>query len=177
MLPGDLNSVEASLSSFLSTYVEPYVTVMVMLGILLWAGVRLDGRARFGTAKRAVLGEVKLNLRVCEEVISYVEAQKVGTPYSLPMPRFYATAFDNLRSQGYLYKLKKEFRDELLTIYMTIERVHAASTRQEDLAVGPGAASPLASDLRSQNLAFILGNVTNIIQPQLSRLDTLRSKR
>ncbi len=165
------------LSTFFTADIEPYLFVMVALGVLLWIGVRLTGNAKLASAKRAVAGEVRLNLEVCKAVIEYVEAQKTGTPYGLPMPRFYTEAYSNMRTEGYLFRLKKDLRRDIVAVYMTIDRVHAASTRQEDLAVGPAAASPLASDLRSQNLAFILGNVTNIIQPQLQRLDEYYGRR
>lgn len=176
-MPFPLDSILTALANFLIAYVEPYLTIVVIMGALLWIGIWLSGRARFNTARNAILGEVRLNLAICKSMIEYLEAQKVGNPYTIPMPRFYTTAFDNLRSQGYLYGLKKDLAKELITIYMTIDRIHAAGHRQEELAVGQAASSPIAADLRSQNLAFILGNVTNIVEPQLMRLDTYYGKR
>ncbi len=170
--------VPTSVTGFLTTYVEPYAATIIILGVLLWIGVGLAGRARFVTAKHAIAGEIRLNMAICEAVIKYVEAQKVGNPYTIPIPRFYTSAFDNLRTQGYLYRLrKKDLTQELIEIYTTIDRIHAASDRQEELAVGAAATSPMAADLRSQNLGFILGNVKNIVEPRLTRLDVYYGKR
>ena len=172
-----LNSFLSSLAGLLTKYVEPYLATIIILGALLWIGIGLNGRARFVTARHAISGEIRLNMTVCSAMIEYVEAQKVGTPYTIPMPRFYTTAFDNLRNQGYLYRFKKDLTRELILIYTTIDRIHAASDRQEELAVGSAATSPMAADLRSQNLAFILGNVKNIVEPRLARLDQYYGKR
>jgi len=176
LIPLDL--VPSSVTNYLTSYVEPYVAIFLVLGALLWAGIRLNGRAQFVTAKRAIAGEIRLNLKVCNAMIEYVEAQKVGHPYSIAMPRFYTTAFENLRIHGYLYRFKKkDLTQELIEIYTTIDRIHAASDRQEELAVGAAAAAPMAADLRSQNLAFILGNIKNVVEPRLGRLEAYYGKR
>lgn len=167
----------ATLISFLITYVEPYVVLIALLAVFLWVGMRIIGRRSFNLAKDAIKGEVKLNIRVCSSLIEYTEGQKVGDPYSIPIPRFYTSAFDGLRNQGYLFRLKGEFSEELITIYTVIERVHAASDRQEELAVGPAATSPLAADLRSKSLTFIRDTVRNVIRPRLERLDAYYGKR
>jgi hypothetical protein len=157
--------------SFLVAYVEPYVVLMVLLVSSLWAGFRIAGRRDLGTAKRAIATEVRLNIRMCSSVIGYAEDQKVGHPYIIPIPRFYTTAYDNLRSRGLLFELRKELSDELVFIYETIERVHAACDRQEELAVGVAATSPIAPDLRSESLAFIRDSVKNTIKPRLEMIN------
>lgn len=103
-------------------------------------------------------------------MIEYAETQKTGSPYALSIPRFYTTAFDNLRSQGFVFRLKKGLADEVVFIYLTIQRIHSACDRQEDLATGAAATSPLAGDLRIQNLDFIASMTHNVVKPRLEKL-------
>jgi hypothetical protein len=106
-----------------------------------------------------------------------VEGQRVGTPYTIPIPRFYTSAFDNLRNGGFLFRLKPALSEELVAIYETIERVHAACDRQEELAVGPAATSPLAPDLRAASLNFIADSVQNTVKPRLQLLGSRHGRK
>ena len=154
-------------------YIYPYLAPIVVLGILVWIAEGLNGRSKFSAAKRAVFSEIRLNIEVCKAVQAFVDTQKVGDPYTTPMPRFYTAAFEGLKNQGYLFKMKRELRDDLTLIYMTIDRISQAANRQEELLVGAAATSPLAADLRSQNLSYIHSTISNVIKPRLDRLRTL----
>lgn len=161
------------LTNFFNLHIYPYLATIIVLGILLWLGQALAGRSRAGSVKRAVFAEIRMNAEVSKSIMEYVETQKTGDPYVTPMPRFYVTAFENLKNQGHLFKLKRELRDDLVFIYMTMDRISEATDRQEELVVGAAAASPLAADLRSQNLAYIHNTVSNVVKPRLERLRTL----
>lgn len=163
----------AYLTQFFNLYIYPYLATIIVLGILLWLAEALSGRSKLGSAKRAVFAEIRMNAEVSKSIIEYVETQTSGDPYVAPMPRFYVSAFENLKNQGHLLKLKRELRDDLTFIYMTLDRISEATVRQEELVVGAAAASPLAADLRSQNLSYIHNTVSNVVKPRLERLRTL----
>lgn len=154
-----------------------YVLVTVTLWATVAGSIRITEGRRFRAGVDATFNEVKLNIRLCPTIIDYAQSQKVGNPYAVQIPRFYTTAWENLRVNGYLFRLKKELSDELITIYSAIERVHAACDRQEELAVGSAATSPIAADLRAQSLTFIRDTVNNTVKPRLELLDTRHWKK
>jgi hypothetical protein len=160
------------LSDFLKTYVIPYIPTIITLGVLLGIGSWLAGRGKFSRAKAAMAAEIRMNIETSKSILAYVEDQKVGDPYTTPIPRLYTSAFNNLKDQGFIFKLKRALSEDLMQIYQAIATVNQASDRQEELAVGAGATSPLAPDLRSQNLAFIHNTISNVIKPRLERLIT-----
>ena len=154
------------------TFVVPYVGVLVTLLVVVWAALSLGERRRIGNMRKALRFELALNLAVSKSVIDFVDAQKTGDPYVTPIPRFYTSAYDQLRDAGAVTNLKIGARDQVVTIYRAIKRVDEASTRQEELLVGTAATSPLANDLRAQNLQFIRDTISNTIQPQLDHIMT-----
>lgn len=164
-LPGLLNYIY-------QTFVVPYIGTLVTLLIVIWVAVWLGAQRKTGAMKRALRYELALNLAVSKAVIEFVDGQKVGDPYVTPIPRFYASAYDQLRDAGALTSLKPVAREQVVTIYRSIVRVEEASRRQEELLVGMAATSPLAGDLRAQNLQFIRDTVANTIIPQLEHATT-----
>ncbi|QQG49319.1 MAG: hypothetical protein HY247_03135 [archaeon] len=172
-----LDSLISLVINYLYTYVVPYLAIIAILGLLLWAGLSASSSRRFRTARAAMMGEVRLNIQLSKSIVEYTEKQKVGSPYAIPIPRFYTTAYDNLRNQGMLFRLKPELSQDLAEIYMAIDRVHAACDREEDLAIGPAATSPMAADLRAEALSFIQSSVNTFVKPRLDRIDGLYRKR
>lgn len=165
-------SAAGFLNWFFTTFIEPYVGTLVILLIVVWAAVSLNGGRKTSAMKRALSFELSLNLVVSKSIVEFVDAQKVGDPYVTPIPRFYMSAYDHLRDAGALNSLKLSFRDQVVNVYRAMSRVDEASTRQEELLVGTAGTSPLAGDLRAQNLQFIRDTVSNTILPGLEHAVT-----
>lgn len=155
-----------------TTFLAPYIGTLIILLIVVWAAVSLNGSRKMNGMKRALRFELTLNLAVSKSIVEFVDAQKVGDPYVTPIPRFYMTAFNQLKDAGALNSLKVYSRDQVVNIYRSISRVDEASDRQEELLVGTAATSPLSGDLRAQNLQFIRDTVSNTIQPGLEHAIT-----
>jgi hypothetical protein len=166
------NEVASFLNYLYQTYFVPNIGVLVTLLIVVWAALSWNGRRRTGDMKKALRFELKLNIEVARSIQDFVDTQKTGDPYVTPIPRFYSTAYDQLRDAGEVNSLKIGARDQVVTIYRAIKRVDEASDRQEELLVGTAATSPLAGDLRAQNLQFIRDTISNTILPGLEHATT-----
>jgi len=166
------NEFTSFLNYFYQTYFLPNIGILVTLLIVVWAGFSWSARRRVGGLKRALRFELKLNMEVARSIMEFVDSQKVGDPYVTPIPRFYTSGYDQIRDTGEVNSLKVGARDQVVTIYRAIKRVDEASTRQEELLVGTAATSPLASDLRAQNLQFIRDTISNTILPGLEHATT-----
>ena len=166
------NDVVSLLNYIYQTYFVPNIGVLVTLLIVVWAALSWGGRRKIGEMKKALGFELKLNMEVAKSIMEFVDAQKTGDPYVTPIPRFYSSAYDQLRDAGAVNSLKIGTRDQVVTIYRAIKRVDEASTRQEELLVGTPATSPLAGDLRAQNLQFIRDTISNTILPGLEHATT-----
>ena len=166
------NEVSSLLNYLYQTYFVPNIGVLVTLLIVVWAALSWSGRRKAGDMKRALRFELTLNMEVAKSIMEFVDAQKTGDPYVTPIPRFYTSAYDQLRDAGAVNNLRIGTRDQVVTIYRAIKRVDEASTRQEELLVGTPATSPLASDLRAQNLQFIRDTISNTVLPGLEHATT-----
>jgi hypothetical protein len=167
------SSLTGTVSSFLSSYVYPYLPTLVLLLLVVGFASFIQERNRLSGRKRAMRDELALNLREANEIIEFCDNQKTGESYITPIPRFYKSAYADIRSSGSFRSLKMSVRDELATVYMAIDRIDQASDRQEELLAGAAATSPIAVELRSQNLTFIKDTVTNVVLPRLERLRAL----
>jgi hypothetical protein len=168
-----LNSLSGTISSFLNSYVYPYLPILVVLLIVVAFTSWIQGRSRLSGRKRALRDELSLNLKQADEVIAFCDQQKSGESYVTPIPRFYKSAYADVRNSGSLRNFRVSVRDDLSTVYMAIDRVDQASDRQEDLLAGAAATSPIAPELRGQNLAFVKDTVVNVVLPRLERLRAL----
>jgi len=166
-------SLTTSLSSFLTTYVYPYLPILVILLIAVAFASWVQARSRTSGRKRALRDELTLNLSQANAVIEFCDQQKAGDSYVTPIPRFYKSAFETIRDAGNLRSFRVSVRDDLATVYMAIDRIDQASDRQEELLAGAAATSPIAVELRSQNLNFIKDTVVNVVLPRLERLRVL----
>jgi len=165
-----LGSLPDFVASLLNSYVLPYVPRLVVLLLAVAFGGWAGGRRRVGGQKRALREELSLNLRQAPVILEFVEAQKTGESYITPIPRFYTTAYEEVRRSGNLRSLRRVVKDELITIYSAIDSIDEASDRQAELLAGAAATSPIAEDLRNQNLTYIRDTVTNVVLPRLERL-------
>jgi len=172
-MSSSLNGLWGSISSFLSSYVYPYLPTLVLLLIVVGFASLLQGRSRLSGRKRALRDELALNLRQANAVIEFCDQQKTGESYVTPIPRFYKSAYADIRNSGSLRSLRISVREELATVYMAIDRIDQASDRQEELLAGAAATSPIAVELRSQNLTYIKDTVVNVVLPRLERLRAL----
>lgn len=145
---------------------------MVIFIVLVWYRDLLHERDSYYSARRGVYTEAKMNLDVAKSIIEFVEAQKTGDPYVTPIPRFFTSAFDWFKNSGNLEYLSSKPKEDLIAIYSAIARIEDASDRQEELVIGTAAGSPLAAELRSQNLAFILDATSNIVLTRLEHFST-----
>ncbi|HME19371.1 MAG TPA: hypothetical protein VKF15_06535, partial [Nitrososphaerales archaeon] len=121
---------------------------------------------------RALKQELIQNLEEGRAILEFVNAQGKGAPYDIPIPRFQKVAFEQLRNSGNLRCLRRGVRDQVVTVYSAMDRVERASDWQEELLLGVAAISPLAVEIRAQNLALIRDTVSNII---LTRLEQFRT--
>jgi hypothetical protein len=172
-VPVSLDIFPGSVSSFLSSYVYPYLPILVVLLLVVGFASWVQQRSRLMSRKRALRDELSLNLRQANEVIEFCEQQKGGESYVTPIPRFYKTAYGDVRNAGNLRSFRISVREDLATAYMAIDRIDQASDRQEELLAGAAATSPIAVELRSQNLTFIRDTVVNVVVPRLERLRAL----
>jgi hypothetical protein len=161
------------LTSFFNTYVLPYLPTLVLLLVVVGFANWVQGRSRLSGRRRALKDELSLNLRQAGQVVEFCDRQKTGESYITPIPRFYKSAYEELRRTGGLRSFRISVRDDLSTVYMAVDRVDQASNRQEELLAGAAATSPIAVELRSQNLSFIKDTVTNVVLPRLERLRAL----
>jgi len=168
-----LSGVSNSVSSFLTSYVYPYLPILVLLLIVVGFATWIQGRSRLSGRKRALRDELSLNLRQANEIIGFCDQQKTGESYVTPIPRFYKSAYADVRNSGSFRSFRISVRDDLSTVYMAIDRIDQASDRQEELLTGAAATSPIAVELRSQNLTFIRDTVVNVVLPRLERLRAL----
>jgi hypothetical protein len=158
--------------SFVEAYISPYIPTLVMLLIVVGFASWLGGVRKVGGQKRALRDELVLNLRQARSILEFVESQKTGEEYVIAIPRFYRTAYRQMRDSGNLPRLRRGIREELMTVYTAIDGIDEASTRQEELLVGTPATSPIASELRSQNLDHIRDTVSNVVLPRLEQFRT-----
>lgn len=160
-----------------NNYILPYtptlIIVLLAVGLASWMG----GRRKAGGQKKALREELVLNLHQASEILEFVDSQKAGESYVTPIPRFYKSAYDEIRRSGNLPSLRRGVREELATVYSAIDRIDDASDRQEELLAGIPAASPIASDLRAENLRFIRDSVSNVVLPRLEQFRTFSRRR
>jgi hypothetical protein len=153
-------------------YVFPYLPILLIVlagvGLASWLG----GRRRINGQRWALREELLQNIEQGQAILDFVNAQGKGAPYDIPIPRFHKAAYEQLRNSGNLRFLKRGVREQLVTVYSAIERVEQASNRQEELLLGVAAISPLAVEIRVQNLALIRDTVSNNI---LTRLEQFRT--
>ncbi len=164
--------IDTYLAPFLGVYVLPYlptlVIVLAAVGLNSWLGTR---RRRSGLM-RSMRQELVENLQQAKAILEFINSQKEGAPYDLPIPRFRKYAYEQLRNSGSLNLLRKGVQDQIITVYSAIDRVDQASTRQEELLWGAAATSPVAPELRTQTLAFIRDTVSNMILTRLEQFAT-----
>jgi hypothetical protein len=160
-------------TSFINVYVLPYLpTLAIILLAVAFAGW-VNGRGKASGQRRALREELALNFVRANEIVEFVDTQKVGESYVTPIPRFSKTAYDDIRRTGNLSSLKRGLREDLMTIYSAIDRIDDASDRQEELLVGAPATSPIAVELRTQNLSYIRDTIFNVVLPRLERFRIL----
>jgi len=157
---------------FVGAYIIAYLPTLVIIILAVWLSSWLSGRRVRNGLMTALRQELADNLQQAKAILEFVNAQKEGAPYDLPIPRFRMDAFVQLRRAGYLGMLKRSVREQLITVYSAIERVDIASTRQEELLWGAAATAVVAPELRAQTLAFIRDTVTNMIQTRLEQFAT-----
>jgi len=168
-----LGGLSGSISSFLGSYVYPYLPTLVLLLIVVGFAFLIQSRSKLSGRKRALRDELSLNLRHANEVIEFCDKQKTGESYVTPIPRFYKSAYAEVRNSGSFRSFRLSVREDLATVYLAIDRIDQASDRQEELLAGAAATSPIAVELRSQNLTFIKDTVVNVVLPRLERLRAL----
>jgi hypothetical protein len=159
--------------NYILPYLPTLIVVLLAVGLASW----LSSWSRAGGQRRALREELILNSRRGTEILEFVDAQKAGDAYITPIPRFYNDAYNELRGSGNLRTLRRGVREELLIVYSAIDRINAASDRQEDLLAGVPGASPVAADLRAENLRFIRDEVANVVLPRLEQFGTFTSRR
>jgi len=163
---------ETYVDPFLRMYIFPYLPTLLMVLIAVGFSSWLSGRGRRKGLVRALKQELVENMELAKAILEFVNSQKEGAPYDLPIPRFRRDAYAQFRNSGSLRTLKRGVRDQIITVYSAIDRVDEASTRQEELLWGASATSPVAPELRTQTLAFIRDTVSNIILTRLEQFAT-----
>jgi len=157
------------ITSFLSSYVIPYLPILVLLLLAVFFANGLEKRSKIGGQKRALREEMAENLAQSTVLLEFVGSQSTGESYVTPIPRFKRYAFDEMQRSGNLSALKRTVRAELVALYSAIDRINDASNRQEELLVGAPATSPIAVELRARNLTYIRDTVANVVLPILQR--------
>jgi hypothetical protein len=153
-------------------YVLPYVPILLIALVAVGYAGWLGGQRRLNGQRWALKQELVQNVEQGRAILEFVNAQGKGAPYDVPIPRFYKAAYEQLRNSGNLRFLKRGVREQLVTVYSAIERVERASNWQEELLLGVAAITPLAVEVRAQNLALIRDTVSNIILTRLEQFGT-----
>ncbi len=158
--------------SYFTTYVLPYIPILVVLLVAVAFGNSIGERKATDMQKRALKDELITNLSQARAILEFVEKQTAGEPYVNPIPRFHRSAYEQLRNSGRLRSLKRGVREEIETVYEAIYGVEAASDRQEELLGGAAATSPIAPEIRAQNLTYIRDTIANLVLPRLEQFET-----
>ena len=159
-----------ALSSFFDAYILPYLpTLLILLAAVAFA-TWLGSWNHVRGQKRALGAELALNLKQASAILEFVDSQKVGASYITPIPRFYTSAYEEMLKSGNLGSLRPGVREETGRLYSQIRRVDDASNRQEELLAGVPGTSPVASELRAENLTYIRDTISNVILPKLEQL-------
>lgn len=159
-------------TSFYQAYIAPYLPIAITLIIVVTFANWLGSRRVLGGQRRALKRELVQNLTQARAILEFVESQNSGDSYITPIPRFNRSAYDQIRGSGNLDSLKKGIREELEIVYFAIDRIDDASDRQEELTAGVPATSPVAPEIRAQNLTYIRDTVANIVLPRLEQFQT-----
>ncbi len=158
------------LSEFLQTYVIPYIIVLAIAFLSVAFAFNLNERNAKYKARRALALEIRTNLKVTTNIVSYADSQLSGEGSVQPMPRYETHSFEEYKKLGMLRRLPPKIIDELESVYLSILSVNEAGRRQEELAFGPAAAFPNAHTLRLENLTYLRDTAHNIIEAYLDRL-------
>ena len=160
--------------AFLRTYVLPYLVILAIAFGTTAFGLELVRRSKKGSVKRALKGELRMNVKITKRIVEYADAQLSGDMSVAPMPRYRTVAFMNYVSEGLLDSVPKRIAEELERIYLDMASVNEAGRRQEELAFGPAAAFPNAHTLRLENLTYARDTAHNIIEPYQDRLSDVK---
>lgn len=155
-----------------TTIVIPYVPTLIILLVAVWFAGAANSRRTAWLLRRALKDELKTNLSQARAILEFVERQKAGELYITPIPRFRKSSYEVLRNSGRLRTLSRGVREEVQTVYDAIDQIDDASDRQEELAGGPAATSPIAPEIRAENLKYIRDTVANVILPRLEQFQT-----
>ena len=158
------------ITTFASTYVIPYLPILVIALLTVALAYGLAGRRARFRVRAALRAEMRANANVTKAIIAYADSQLSGQTSIAPMPRYQLRAFVAYKRSGMIEKTNPKIAEELESLYLNMESVNKAGRRQEDLAFGPAAAFPNAHTLRLENLNFARDTAHNIIGPYQDRL-------
>jgi hypothetical protein len=169
-MSGLVDQTAQATGNFFSTYVIPYIPILVISLLTVLAAFYLNGRRTRFRTRAALRAEMRANMNVTKAIVNYADGQLSGQTSVSPMPRYYTRAFMAYKRQGLMEKTHPKVAEELENLYLNMESVNKAGKRQEDLAFGPAAAFPNAHTLRLENLTFARDTAHNIIGPYQDRL-------
>jgi hypothetical protein len=171
-MPGLVDDSAQAISGFSSSYVIPYLPILVIALLTVVLAYQLSGRRTRYRVRMALRAEMRSNISVTKAILTYADTQLSGQTSISPMPRYHTRAFAAYKRLGLMEKTHPKVAEELDNLYLNMESVNKAGKRQEDLAFGPAAAFPNAHTLRLENLNFARDTANNIISPYQDRLRT-----
>lgn len=165
-LQGIQNFVVQTIQAFVLPLLTALVVAFLTVGFVLWLS-RIRAQSLL---KESVRAEMKTNLFISSSLSQYAEEQLKSEATVQPMPRYHFSAFRGYKRAGLLARLPTQSAEDLENLYLSMESVNKAGSRQEDLAFGPWAAYPNAHQLRLENLTYISDTIHNVILPYCERL-------
>jgi len=171
-LAGLIDDSAQAISGFSSSYIIPYLPILVIALLTVILAYGLSGRRSRYRVRMALRAEMRSNINVTKAILTYADSQLSGQMSVSPMPRYHMRAFAAYKRIGLMEKTQPKVAEELENLYLNMESVNKAGKRQEDLAFGPAAAFPNAHTLRLENLNFARDTANNIISPYQDRLRT-----